>query len=64
MPRLSEQPLIHPAARVANRDRFPSNIAERLLALAWWDWGHEKLRSSLADFRNLDIEALLERHGG
>ena len=24
--------------------RFPAAIAERLMALAWWDWEHERLR--------------------
>lgn len=46
------------------RDRFPQQTAERLMALAWWDWDHERLRSALADFRTLGIEAFLERHGG
>ncbi len=26
------------------RRRFPEAIAERLQALAWWDWSHAKLR--------------------
>lgn len=45
------------------RERFPSAIAERLQALAWWDWEHERLRRALADFRALAIEAFLEKHG-
>lgn len=44
--------------------RFPPDIAERLQALAWWDWSHEKLRAALPDFRTLPIEAFLEKHGG
>lgn len=47
-------------ARVIRR-RFPEAVAERLEALAWWDWGHEKLRESLSDFRALPAEAFLER---
>lgn len=47
-------------ARVVRR-RFPEPVAERLEALAWWDWGHEKLRESLSDFRALPAEAFLER---
>ncbi len=43
--------------------RFDQPIAEALMALAWWDWSHDKLRSSLEDFRNLSIEAFLEKHG-
>ncbi len=44
------------------RMRFPDDVAGRLLALAWWDWPHERLRTALDDFRGLDIEAFLERH--
>lgn len=46
------------------KSRFPDAIAERLVTLGWWDWSHEKLRGALGDFRTLDIEAFLERHGG
>jgi len=45
------------------RWRFPPDIAERLQALAWWDWSHEALRAALADFRALSVEAFLEKHG-
>ena len=44
------------------RDRFAPDIAERLMALAWWDWSHEVLRERLDDFRNLPVEAFLEAH--
>lgn len=44
------------------RDRFPKGIAERMNALAWWDWSHDRLRDALKDFRELDAEAFLERH--
>jgi phosphonate metabolism protein (transferase hexapeptide repeat family) len=50
-------------ARVV-RPRFPPAIAERLLALAWWDWSHAALRLALPDFRGLAIEAFLEKYGG
>jgi len=43
--------------------RFPEAVEERLMALAWWDWGHEALRAALPDFRALPIEAFLERYG-
>jgi phosphonate metabolism protein (transferase hexapeptide repeat family) len=42
--------------------RFPVEIGERLDALAWWDWTHERLRSALQDFRDLEIEAFLDKH--
>ncbi|MCP8937365.1 chloramphenicol acetyltransferase [Alsobacter sp. SYSU M60028] len=46
------------------RPRFAPRIAERLQALAWWDWDHERLRAALPDFRALSVEAFLEKHGG
>ncbi|WP_372426662.1 DapH/DapD/GlmU-related protein [Salinarimonas chemoclinalis] len=46
------------------RRRFPEAVSERLLALAWWDWDHERLRRALPDFRGLGVEAFLEKHGG
>lgn len=46
------------------RERFPEAIAERLIALGWWDWDHERLRAALQDFRSLTVEAFLDRHGG
>jgi hypothetical protein len=49
-------------ARVV-RPRFAPPVAERLLALAWWDWDHERLRLALPDFRSLSVEAFLEKHG-
>jgi len=45
------------------RMRFPEPVAERLIALAWWDWSHETLRERLEDFRHLPIEAFLEKYG-
>jgi phosphonate metabolism protein (transferase hexapeptide repeat family) len=44
--------------------RFERAVAERLQALAWWQWSHEKLEASIADFRSLTPEAFLEKHGG
>ncbi len=46
------------------RPRFPEEICQRLLALAWWDWPHDRLREALPDFRSLGAEAFLDRHGG
>ncbi len=48
-------------AKVIGR-RFPESIGARLLALAWWDWDHVTLRARLGDFRNLPIEAFLEKY--
>jgi phosphonate metabolism protein (transferase hexapeptide repeat family) len=44
------------------RARFPAAIAERLQALAWWDWNHDLLRTALPDFRALSVEAFLEKY--
>lgn len=46
------------------RPRFSAAVAERLAALAWWDWDHARLRAALEDFRTLPIEAFIEKHGG
>ncbi|WP_295042846.1 chloramphenicol acetyltransferase [uncultured Paracoccus sp.] len=46
------------------RARFATGIADRLMALAWWDWDHDRLRAALTDFRSLPAEAFLERYGG
>ncbi len=46
------------------RPRQPAAIADRLIALAWWDWEHGRLRAALDDFRSLTAEAFLERYGG
>lgn len=46
------------------RERFSRPVAERYQALAWWDWDHARLRAALDDFRALEAEAFLEKHGG
>lgn len=46
------------------RKRFAQGVIDRLLALAWWDWPHERLRAALADFRELQAEAFLEKYQG
>ena len=44
------------------RRRQPPEIAERLIALGWWDWSHERLRETLDDFRSLSAAAFLEKY--
>jgi phosphonate metabolism protein (transferase hexapeptide repeat family) len=46
------------------KHRFDERIAERLQALAWWDWSHERLRRALPDFRKLSIEDFLSKYEG
>ena len=45
------------------RARFAPDVADRMLALAWWDWSHDRLRQSLPDFRSMKAEAFLEKYG-
>ncbi|MEM9232551.1 MAG: DapH/DapD/GlmU-related protein [Pseudomonadota bacterium] len=44
------------------RLRQQPEIAERLIALAWWDWSHEDIRQALSDFRTFSAEAFLEKY--
>ena len=45
------------------RQRFPDDIVERMLRLAWWDWSHDELHRALPDFRTLSAEAFLDTYG-
>ncbi len=45
------------------RARFDTRTIDRLLALAWWNWDHSRLRAALPDFRRLPAEAFLDRYG-
>ena len=45
------------------RPRFAPEIVERLLALAWWDWDHDRIGAALHNFRKLTVEAFLDMHG-
>ncbi len=44
------------------RQRFPSQIAARMMRLEWWHWSHERLRLALPDFRRLSAEEFLDRY--
>lgn len=46
------------------RLRQPRAIADRLIALAWWDWAHDTLGAALDDFRSMPAEAFLEKYEG
>jgi hypothetical protein len=46
------------------RERFPAEMRQRLLRLAWWDWPHDYLGKALPDFRELDIQAFLDKYEG
>lgn len=45
------------------RDRQPPEIAARLIALAWWDWDHARIRAALDDFRSMTAHEFLARQG-
>lgn len=42
--------------------RFAPDISTRIIALAWWDWEHEKLAQAVDDMRALSVEAFLEKY--
>ena len=44
------------------RSRFSPSIAERMEALAWWHWPHERLHETLQDFRALGAEEFLQKY--
>lgn len=44
------------------RSRYAQGIGERIEALGWWDWDHQRLRAALEDFRTLRAEAFLEKY--
>ncbi len=43
------------------RERFSRSIAERLAAIAWWDWPFETIMARLGDFQSGDIEGFCNR---
>ncbi|MBL9059908.1 MAG: chloramphenicol acetyltransferase [Mangrovicoccus sp.] len=44
------------------RDRLPPDLAARMVALAWRDWDHARIRAALDDFRRLSAAAFLDRY--
>lgn len=42
--------------------RFAPGVGERMDALAWWNWSHDRLRLALPDFRMLSAEEFLEKY--
>jgi phosphonate metabolism protein (transferase hexapeptide repeat family) len=43
------------------RPRFDPSVADRIEALAWWDWPAERLAQAIPDMQALSIEAFLDR---
>jgi phosphonate metabolism protein (transferase hexapeptide repeat family) len=44
--------------------RFDEAIAKRVIALAWWDWDHDRLADAVDDMRVLSVEEFLEKWRG
>jgi phosphonate metabolism protein (transferase hexapeptide repeat family) len=44
------------------RWRFAPEVSSRIIALAWWDWDHERLAEAIGDMRALAPEEFLARH--
>jgi phosphonate metabolism protein (transferase hexapeptide repeat family) len=44
------------------RFRFPEEVRKALLAIAWWDFPHARLREVLADLRVLDATAFCRKY--
>jgi phosphonate metabolism protein (transferase hexapeptide repeat family) len=42
--------------------RFPKKTRARILALAWWEWPHDRLAECVVDMRELSVEAFLDKH--
>ena len=49
-----------PARRI--KRRHGESLAERLQALAWWNWPHEVLRARLDEFRRLSADQFVEKY--
>jgi phosphonate metabolism protein (transferase hexapeptide repeat family) len=43
------------------RQRFPDEIAQQLLKIAWWDWDRDTLKERFEDF--LDLPAFIDKYG-
>ncbi|QDY71427.1 chloramphenicol acetyltransferase [Qingshengfaniella alkalisoli] len=46
------------------RRRLDPALADRLIALAWWDWPHDRIRGALEDFRALPVATFIEKYEG
>ena len=49
-----------PAKRI--KWRFEKTVRERMIALAWWDWNHDKLAGAIADMQGLSAERFLDKY--
>jgi len=44
------------------RWRFAPEISRRIIAMAWWDWDHDRLAQAIEDMRILAAEAFVEKY--
>ena len=44
------------------RWRFEPKVSARIMALAWWNWEHDRLADVIEDMRVLSAEAFLEKY--
>ncbi|MGB3140075.1 MAG: antibiotic acetyltransferase [Aestuariivirga sp.] len=44
------------------RWRFEPKVSARIIALAWWDWEHDRLAAAVEDMRLLRADAFVEKH--
>lgn len=42
--------------------RFAPDVSARIIALAWWDWEHDRLAAAVDDMRTLSAEAFVEKY--
>lgn len=50
-----------PARRI--KWRFSKSIRKRIIALAWWDWEHDRLAAAVADMQQLSVKDFLKKYG-
>lgn len=44
------------------RWRFAPDIAQKLGALQWWDWDHDRLAAAIPDMQRLSVEEFLKKY--
>lgn len=42
--------------------RFSENVKSRIIALAWWDWPHDRLGEAVSDMKALSVEDFLAKY--
>ncbi|MBV1837117.1 CatB-related O-acetyltransferase [Acetobacter estunensis] len=46
------------------RHRFPAEIIDRLLAIAWWNWPEDVIRERLPKLMSGDVQGFVAAYGG